>query len=119
MVQQQNPVFRKCIQELETESVRVSDLTSPPVLPAGASLMNSDRVRFDESQYRTPVFRRGRDGHTPQSRSLRSSFSPSTSVSGQHIMVPAVAASSGHVDRDHLDSTLGNLADVIDNQTLC
>ena len=75
------------------------------------------RVRFDESQHRAPVFRRGCDGHTPQP--LRSSLSPSTSVSGQHIMVPAVAASSGHVDRDHLDSTLGNLADVIDNQTLC
>ena len=81
-------------------------------------LVTSARVRFESSQSDNPPYRpvvrgRGRGGYTSQP--LKSSLSPSTSVSGQHIMVPAVATSSGYVNRDQLAPTLGKLADAIGN----
>ena len=50
-------------------------------------------------------------GYTPLSP--RSSFSPSTSVSGHNAMVPAVSADSGQADREQLVPTFAKFAEVL------
>jgi hypothetical protein len=159
VVHQENAMFRKRIEELESVSVCASTPASPVSMPLDqpAGILDSHlldpvvfltqmgnftedearrafsqsnnnahvaadmllscppvpsaRIRFEESQYKSPTSRgRGRGGITPQS--FRSSLSPLNPAPIQQ-SVPSSAASSVNVD--HLASTFGKLTDVIGN----